>query len=88
MASVSDEKLIEIVAETARRIFNQPSLVYSPGLSFRDILGFDSVLAVQYILAIEAALNVTLIDEEVDRMHTMGTLVEILRTKNPSLAAS
>jgi acyl carrier protein len=88
MADIPDEKLRDILTDKAREVFNQPNLVYSPDLVFRDILGFDSVVAVQYILAIEAALNVTLVDDEVDRMHTMGILLEMLKTKNPSIATA
>jgi acyl carrier protein len=85
---MSDEVLIAAITGNARTVFKQPQLVYRPDLVFRDILGFDSVLAVQFILAMEAALGVTLVDEEVDRMHTMGDLLGVLRTKPAAIQAA
>ncbi len=78
---MSDDELIAIAIENARTIFKAPDLVYDPGLVFQSIRGFDSVQAVQFILAIEDAAGVMLSEEEVDNMHTMGTLIEILRAK-------
>lgn len=78
---MSDQKFPAIISETAQEVFRQPSIPFSPGLVFRDIPGFDSVLAIQYILAIESALDVTLDEEEVDTMHTMGDLLTLLQAK-------
>jgi acyl carrier protein len=69
------------ISRTAQEVFRQPSIPFSPTLIFRDIPGFDSILAIQYILAIEAALDVTLNEEEVDNMHTMGDLMALLTAK-------
>ena len=88
MNDITDDKLREVIVDTARQVFSQPNLIYSPDLVFRDILGFDSVLAVQYILAIEEALKVTLVEDEVDRMHTMGILLDMLRAKEPTVSTA
>ncbi len=77
------EQLIAVITENARTIFRQPGLTYAPDLVFRDILGFDSVQAVQFILAMEDSLGVTISEEEVDRMHTMGDAFHILLAKRP-----
>ena len=78
---MSDQDFPAIISETAQEVFRQPSIPFSPVLLFRDIPGFDSVLAIQYILAIESALDVTLDEEEVDTMHTMGDLLALLQAK-------
>ena len=78
---MDDQTLTDLMVDNARKVFGQPHLVYDEKLLFRDILGFDSVLAVQYILAMEAALDVTLTEDEVDNMHTMGNCLAILRGK-------
>ena len=62
-------------------MFRQPSIPFSPDLIFREIPGFNSILAIQFILAIESALDVTLNEEEVDNMHTMGDLMTVLQAK-------
>lgn len=84
---MTDEHLISTVIDTARAVFKQPALDYAPTQIFREIRGFDSVLAVQFILAIEQALDVMLSEEEVDRMDTMGDLLDVLRAKSGSAAA-
>jgi acyl carrier protein len=78
---MSEQDLTTIISETAQEVFRQPSIAFSPTLVFRDIPGFDSVLAIQYILAIESALDLTLNEEEVDTMHTMGDLLTLVKAK-------
>ncbi len=78
---MNDQDLAATLCQTAREVFAQPSVEFGPTLAFRDIPGFNSILAIQYILAIETAFSITLTEDEVDRMHTMGDLKEILRTK-------
>jgi acyl carrier protein len=78
---MSEQDFVTIISETAQAVFRQPSISFDPSLMFRDIPGFDSVLAIQYILAIEGALNVTLTEEEVDTMHTMGDLLRLIQNK-------
>jgi acyl carrier protein len=78
---MSDQDYATTISQTAQEVFRQPALPFSPTLVFRDIPGFDSILAIQYILAIESALNVTLNEEEVDNMHTMGDLMTLLKAK-------
>jgi acyl carrier protein len=78
---MSQQDFSTVISATAQAVFRQPSIPFSPGLLFRDISGFDSVLAIQFILAIEGALDVTLNEEEVDTMHTMGDLMTLLQAK-------
>ena len=82
---MTHNELAGLIAATAQEIFKQPGLTYAPDTFFRDILGFDSVQAVHFILAIEAAAGVTINEEDVDDMHTMGNLMEVL-LRNQSLA--
>ena len=76
-----DAELISTVEQTAREVFRQPSLQFSSDQAFRELPGFDSVLAIQFILSIECTLDVTLNEEEVDTMHTMGNLLDLLKVK-------
>jgi acyl carrier protein len=78
---MSDQDFAAIISTTAQQVFRQPSIPFNPGLVFRDIPGFDSILAIQYILAIESALDITLNEDEVDNMHTMGDLMTLVMAK-------
>jgi acyl carrier protein len=78
---MSEQDYAAAISQTAQEVFRQPSIPFSPGLVFREIPGFDSILAIQYILAIETALDVTLNEEEVDNMHTMGDLMTLVKAK-------
>jgi acyl carrier protein len=80
---MSDQNFTTVISETAQEVFRQPSIPFSATQMFRDIPGFDSVLAIQYILAIESAFDVTLNEQEVDNMHTMGDLLLLLQVKKP-----
>jgi acyl carrier protein len=78
---MSDQTYAATISQTAQEVFRQPSIPFSPTQVFRDIPGFDSILAIQYILAIESTLDITLNEEEVDNMHTMGDLMKLLKAK-------
>jgi acyl carrier protein len=78
---MTEQDFTTVISQTAQDVFRQPSIPYSPDLVFRNIPGFDSVLAIQFILSIETALDVTLDEEEVDTMHTMGDLMALLKVK-------
>ncbi|MDB5400512.1 MAG: Phosphopantetheine attachment site [Acetobacteraceae bacterium] len=78
---MSDQEFAATISQTAQEVFRQPSLPFSPALVFREIPGFDSILAIQFILAIESALDITLDEQEVDNMHTMGDLMTLLKVK-------
>jgi acyl carrier protein len=78
---MSQQDFATAISTTAQEVFRQPSIPFRPDLMFRDIPGFDSVLAIQFILAIESALDVTLNEEEVDTMFTMGDLMTLLQAK-------
>nr|WP_294503210.1 acyl carrier protein [uncultured Rhodopila sp.] len=81
---MSQHDFAAVISATAQEVFRQPSIPFSAERAFRDIPGFDSVLAIQFILAIESALDVTLNEEEVDTMHTMGDLLTLLEAKTIS----
>jgi acyl carrier protein len=78
---MSEQEFAAAISQTAQEVFRQPSIPFSPALIFREIPGFDSILAIQFILAIESALDITLNEEEVDNMHTMGDLMTLLKVK-------
>jgi acyl carrier protein len=78
---MDDQDFAATISRTAQHVFRHQSVPFSPGQVFREIPGFDSILAIQYILAIESAFDITLNDEEVDNMHTMGDLLAILKAK-------
>jgi acyl carrier protein len=78
---MSEQHFAAAICQTAQEVFRQPSIPFSPSLIFREIPGFDSILAIQFILAIESALDVTLNEQEVDNMHTMGDLMSVLKAK-------
>lgn len=78
---MSDRDFAATISQTAQDVFRQPSVPFTPAQVFRDIPGFDSILAIQYILAIETALDITLNEDEVDNMHTMGDLMTLVKAK-------
>jgi acyl carrier protein len=78
---MTEQEFAAVISQTAQEVFRQPSIPYSPDLVFRDIPGFDSVLAIQFILTMEITFDITLNEEEVDTMHTMGDLMKLLLAK-------
>jgi acyl carrier protein len=81
---MSNERIAAAIVETARTVFKQADLEYDPALPFRSLRNFDSVRAVQFILATEKAFGVEIAEDEVDRMFTLGDVMEILLAKDLS----
>jgi acyl carrier protein len=78
---VTDDQLAAGLTETIRTVFKQPDIAFEPERELRDIFGIDSVQFVQLVLAIEAQFDITLDEEEVDRMERIGDVFKAVRGK-------
>jgi acyl carrier protein len=78
---MNQQDFTTVISMTAQAVFREPAIPFISDTLFRDIPGFNSVLAIQFILAIESACDVTLNEDEVDRMDTMGDLLALLQAK-------
>jgi acyl carrier protein len=73
----SAEKIKSIVA--AKLGLEENNL--QPGTSFHDDLGIDSLDLVEVIWEVEKRFKLTIPDEELERLHTIGDLAEYVNRR-------
>ncbi len=73
-----DRPFVSRVIQMARAAFTQPDLEFHALATLRDIPGYDAIRFVQLILAIETEFGITLRENEVDAIVTMGDIVTLL----------
>jgi acyl carrier protein len=78
---VTDEQLAADLTTTLRTVFKQPDITFEPERELRDIFGLDSVQFVQLILAVETQFEITLGEDEVDRIEKIGDVFRVVRSK-------
>ena len=62
----------ERIETVLREAFERPDLEYRPKVRLRDLAGADPVRFIRLILGLEAAFDVTLAEEQVDNLFTIG----------------
>lgn len=71
------EKIKEVLESTSNV---DPSLV-TPEANLRDDLGIDSLDSVEIIIALESEFNITIDDEEIKTLATVGDIIKLLESK-------
>ena len=61
--------------------FRQPDIQYRAQTRMHGIPGFDAASFVRLILAVEAAFDISLREDEVDAIRTMGDILALVRAK-------
>lgn len=74
------EQVADIVYEETRMLFGK-ALALTPEIDFRKDLNADSLDSVEIALALEDRLDVTLPDEQVEKITTIQSAVDLLCEK-------
>ena len=64
-----------------RDIFAREDIVVSPQTTAADVTGWDSMKQIEINIAVEEKYGIRLTSREVDRMHSVGDLIEIIAQK-------
>lgn len=75
-----DEALVR-VTEVFRDVFDDDDLVVRRDMVAADIPGWDSLKMINLLVAIEAQLGVRLRSSEVDKLHCIGDIVDIVAAR-------
>jgi len=67
-------KVIELAAEEA----NMPPEQIAPASHFINDLHFDSLAVVEFAMAVEDEFEISIPDEEMDRLQTVGDVIDHL----------
>jgi len=81
MCAAGDKALAARITELSRAAFQRPQMEYHGWTRLRDIPGYDAVRFVQLLLALEAEFAITLHEDEVDSIATMGDILALLRAR-------
>ena len=69
------------VLKVFRETFANPELVLTPAMVTGDIRGWDSFKNVEILLACEAEFDIRFRSKEIDRIRSIGDLMEICQGK-------
>lgn len=69
-----------------RDVFEEPDLVLRPDLDAKAVRNWDSFNHINLMIAIEGEFNVILLPAEVQRMRSVGDLVDLLKAKGCSIS--
>ncbi len=64
-----------------RDLFDDDSLVLTPGLTAADVPEWDSFNHINLIVAVEARFGIKFQTAELEQMHTVGHLVDLIGAK-------
>ena len=77
----NDAFVVARLAEVSRVAFRLPRFDYHARTVLRKIAGYDAMSFVRFVLALEAEFSVTLQEDDVDQIETMGDVFALLRGK-------
>ena len=69
------------LTEVFHDVFDDDSIVVTPGLSASDVDGWDSLTHIRLILTVEKAFNVRFSTSEVGKLDRVGDLVKLIQAK-------
>ena len=75
------EEIYEKLTEILHDVFDDDSLVATPGLTAKDVDAWDSVSNVRLFVAIEAELGVQFSNAEITQLSNVGELVAAIDRK-------
>jgi acyl carrier protein len=64
-----------------RDLFDDDTLVLSPGLTAADVPEWDSFNHINLIVAVESRFGIKFQTAELESMHTVGHLVDLIQSK-------
>jgi len=78
-----EQPVVTRLTELTRDVFKRPDLEYHARIKLSDIFGYDSPRFIQFILALEGEFQISLREDEVDSIDTLGDVFALLRGKLP-----
>jgi hypothetical protein len=78
---LSESSIIARLDECFREAFRQPDIQYRARTRIHGIRGFGVTSFVRLILAVEAAFGISLPEDEVDSIRTMGDMLALVQAK-------
>jgi acyl carrier protein len=76
----TDDRLDEFTA-VFRDVMDDPTIVLTRDLSAKDVPGWDSLFNVSLIVAVERHFKIKIFLGELDKLRTVGDLVELIDRK-------
>jgi hypothetical protein len=77
----SETLVVARLTEVLREAFRLPGLDYHGRTVLRKISGYDTTRFVRFVLGLEAEFGITLHEDDVDRIATMGDVLAVLQAK-------
>lgn len=78
---MQQEEIYAQLTEIFRDLFDDQDIVLRPGLTAADVPEWDSFNHINLIVAVEAMFHIKFQTAELESMHTVGHLADLIQTK-------
>jgi acyl carrier protein len=76
-----EDRLLSDLRDVFRDVFNSPSMEIQPELAFSSIEDCDSLKRLELIVSVESAFQIQFTTSEAQRLHSVSTLLDLLRAR-------
>jgi acyl carrier protein len=78
---VEESQIYTKLAIIFEDVFDDDSIRVSPELTAKDVDGWDSLAHIRLMLAVEKAFGVKFSNSEINKLQSVGELVELIRAR-------
>jgi acyl carrier protein len=78
---MDEAQIYDRLATIFQDVFDEDSIVVTPGLSAKDVDEWDSLTHIRLILTVERAFKIKFSTSEIGRLETVGDLVALIKAR-------
>jgi acyl carrier protein len=78
---MDENQIYTRITQVFHDVFDDDSIVVTPGLSARDVEGWDSITHIRLILTIEKAFKVKFSTSDIGKLANVGDLVALIEAR-------
>ncbi len=75
---MNQDQIYKGLQEIFEKTFKRTDILVAPTLSAKDVPGWDSFRQISLIIATEEHFGIRFLDAELDKLHNIGDLVDIV----------
>lgn len=80
-SEIDDSQTYTRLTEVFHEVFDDESIIATPGLTAKDVDGWDSITHIRLMLTIEKAFGVKFSVAQIGKLQTVGDLAKLIRER-------
>jgi acyl carrier protein len=78
---VNEDDIYRQLTDIFHDVFDDDSIIVTPGLSATDLDAWDSLMHIRLIVTVEKAFKIKVATAEVGKLQNVGELVELIKSR-------